>query len=352
MDERGKHTLTEILSQPAIWSDALEAVRAQTDSLKRFWEKNSFDQVIFTGCGSTHYLAHFAAVEFQAQVGCSARAFPGAELALFPEACLDPNANTLLVAISRSGETTETIAANRIFRERYKGKTLVVTCYSESTLAAETDMLIAIDSAREESIAQTRSFSSMALSVQAITALLAGHDVNLSVLPAVASRLLNDYRALARDLGEDPEIERFFFLGSHVLYGLACEAMLKMKEMSLSYSEAYHVLEFRHGPMSMVDERALVVGLLTDQAYGNELAVLRDMHARGARILAISEAPDAQARALGQVVALQTGLPLWARAISYLPVLQLMAFHRAIFNQQDPDQPANLQAVIVLDPLV
>lgn len=352
MDERGKHTLAEILSQPAIWSDALEVVRAQTESLTRFWEQSDFDQVIFTGCGSTHYLAHFAAVQLQTQAGIPARAYPAAELALFPDTCFDRNATTLLIAVSRSGETTETIAANRVFRKQYTGKTLVVTCYSESTLAAETDLLIAIDTAREESIAQTRSFSSMALVTQAIAGIFAGQAFDFSALPAAAARLLNDYGSLARELGEDPSIERFFFLGSNVLYGLACEAMLKMKEMSLSYSEAYHMLEFRHGPMSMVNEHTLVAGLLTDQAYGHEVAVLRDMRARGARILAIGEQPDEQAADLGQIVALQTGLPLWARAIAYLPVLQLMAFYRAIFNQQDPDQPANLHAVIVLDPLV
>jgi len=136
-----------------------------------------------------------------------------------------------------------------------------------------------------------------------------------------------------------------------VLYGLACEAMLKMKEMSLSYSEAYHMLEFRHGPMSMVNERTLVAGLLSDQAGAQETAVLRDMRARGARILAIGEAPAGDVASLGQVVALQTGLPLVARAIAYLPVLQLLAYYRAMFNRQNPDQPANLHAVIVLDPL-
>ena len=65
-------------------------------------------------------------------------------------------------------------------------------------------------------------------------------------------------------LGENRAINKFFFLGSDALYGIACEAMLKMKEMSLAYSEAYHTLEFRHGPMSMVDGAdSLVIGLIT-----------------------------------------------------------------------------------------
>ena len=79
---------------------------------------------------------------------------------------------------------------------------------------------------------------------------------------------------LPQRLGADLEVERFFFLGSGPFYGLACEAMLKLKEMSLSYAEPYHFLEFRHGPMSMVDARTLVVGLLSDTGLTEEIRVL------------------------------------------------------------------------------
>ncbi len=353
MDARGQHTLAEILSQPEIWADALEVIGARTADLAQFWQAGDFDQVIFTGCGSTYYLSQFAASLLQTRSGRPARAYPASELALFPDSCFNPTANTLLVAVSRSGETTETIGAARLFRQRYHGKTLVVTNYSESALARDADFVLAVDSGREVSVAQTRSFSSMALVTQALAAIFSGQAADFAALPGVAKRLLTEYEPLARKLGEDPSIQRFFFLGSNALYAIGCEAMLKMKEMSLSYSEAYHMLEFRHGPMSMTNEQTLVVGLLSDQAYGHEVAVLRDMAARGARVLALGEEPGADAAALGEVVALRSGgLPLQARAIAYLPFLQLMAYYRAMFNQQNPDVPGNLHAVIVLDPLV
>jgi len=350
MDGRGKHTLAEILSQPQVWPEALTAVQAKADDLARFWHNQGFDQVIVTGCGSTYYLAHFGAVLLQSQTGTPARAYPASELTLFPDSCFDPKANTLLLAVSRSGETTETIAAVNLFRKRYQGKVLVVTNYSESKLAQNADLMVAIDAAREESVAQTRSFSSMAVVVEALAGIFAGKPHDLSGLPGVAGRLLRDYQPLAQRLGEDPKIERFFFLGSNALYGLACEAMLKMKEMSLSYSEAYHMLEFRHGPMSMVNEHTLVTGLLSDAGFQHESAVLREMSERGAQIMAITEAPNADLATFANVVALKTGLPLYGRAIAYLPVMQLMAYYRAIFNGQNPDQPANLHAVIQLDP--
>lgn len=351
MDQRGRHTLSEILSQPAVWSDALAQVEAQADALATFWREGGFEQILFTGCGSTYYLSQFAATLTQQLTGVPCRAYPGSELALFPATGFIPTGKTLLVAVSRSGETSETIAAVKVFKDHLPGKSLAVTCYSESTLAELSDVAVAIDSAREESIAQTRSFSSMALALQAMAALFAGQSQDLTALPALAERLLREYGPLAKTLGQADYLDRFFFLGSDALYSLACEAMLKMKEMSLSYSEAYHTLEFRHGPMSMVDARTLVVGLVSTQAYQQEVAVLRDMQARGARILALVEQAGDGSAVFEHVIPLQTGLPAWVRAVLYLPVLQLLAFYRAIHKDQDPDHAGNLNAVVVLDSL-
>lgn len=191
----------------------------------------------------------------------------------------------------------------------------------------------------------------MLIVLEALVAHLGKHDPGgLARLGDVAASVLDRYAGLARQLGEDKRIERFFFLGSGLLYGIACEAMLKMKEMSLSYSEAFHVLEFRHGPMSMVDERALVVGLLSDEAHAQEAAVLRDMRARGAKTLALAEQDYGLSLSdTHHFMHLNTGLPAWARPVAYLPALQLMAYHRALANGQNPDQPANLDFVISLD---
>jgi glucosamine--fructose-6-phosphate aminotransferase (isomerizing) len=126
-----------------------------------------------------------------------------------------------------------------------------------------------------------------------------------------------------------------------------------MKEMSLSYSEAYHFLEFRHGPMSMVTEQTLIVGLLSDGVQTYEAAVLWQMHQRGAHILALSEGGSGM-EASDRVydVVLQSGLPVWARTVLYLPVLHLLAYYRAIANNQNPDHPAHLDAVVSLDSLL
>jgi glucosamine--fructose-6-phosphate aminotransferase (isomerizing) len=148
-------------------------------------------------------------------------------------------------------------------------------------------MALIVREAQEQSIAQTRSFSSMLVLAQAWAWLLANgeHLQTLSSLPAIGDRLISENLDLAQQLGEDRGLDRFFFLGSGPQYGLACEAMLKMKEMSLSYSEAFPFMEFRHGPMSMVNDATLIVGLLSDAARDYEVAVLEEMRALGARTL-------------------------------------------------------------------
>lgn len=351
-EQRGAHTYSEITSQPGLWGKAVDAFQRQSDALKALWESGGFDRVLFTGCGSTYYLALTGAALFQQLTGVNARAYPASEIALLPDYVFLHDARPLLIAVSRSGETTETVEAVRVFRERTGSPVIAVTCASGSTLSLQADLAIAIDEAQEQSLAQTRSFASMLIVVEAAAAALAGRDdlTTLAGLTPAVTRLLGDYHDLARRLGEDQQIERFFFLGSGALYGIACECMLKMKEMSLSYSEAFHVLEFRHGPMSMVDARTVVVGLISGEAHPQEIAVLRQMRARGARIVAVAEQDYGFELAdWTHFVQLDSKTANWARPVLYLPVLQLMAYYRALSRGQNPDHPANLAFVISLD---
>ncbi len=354
MTLRGAHTLAEIMSQPTVWASALDAFRTQAPALRALWRERPAAQVLFTGCGSTYYLSIAGAALFQTLTGVPAVARPASELVLFPNLAFAPKGDTLLVAVSRSGSTTETVEAVRAFRAHAGGRVVTITCDGGSPLVQQADLSLVAAEAQEQSIAQTRSFASMAILTEALAGELSGRDTGaLGKLPGVVERLLNDYQALARAVGEDASLERFFFLGTGWLYGIACEAMLKMKEMSLSYSEAFHALEFRHGPMSMVNERTFIVGLLSDQAWRQEATVLREMHARDAQILALAE-DDREGELVGWargVIRLRSGLPEWARAVLYLPALQLMAYYRAMARGQDPDRPANLDAVVSLSTL-
>jgi glucosamine--fructose-6-phosphate aminotransferase (isomerizing) len=171
----------------------------------------------------------------------------------------------------------------------------------------------------------------------------------MQTLPNLGTQLIATYHGLTRQLGQDSRFERFYFLGSGLQYGLASEANLKMKEMSLSFSEAFHFMEFRHGPMSMVNERTLIVGLLSEKNRAHELAVLHEMRKLGAQTLVLTDQAVAE-QEVDYQVCFHSGLPDTSRAVLYLPFLQLLGYYRAVTNGQNPDQPHNLTAVIVLEP--
>lgn len=347
---KGSHTWQEVLSQPQAWRRTLAAFAAVKAPLEDFLNRADFDQALVIGCGSSYYLAQSAAATLASHAGIPARAFPSSELWLFPGTAMI--GRKLLLAVSRSGATTETLRALERFRESSSEPVLAVTCYPESPLARQADFALVARDAKEQSIAQTRSFTSMLLLTQALTATLArdeGMLERLGRLPEALDDLVARLGDLPQQLGADKSIERIFFLGGGPLYGLANEAMLKTKEISLSHAEAYHPLEFRHGPMSMVNERTLVVGFLSDTGLAEELRVLKEMGSLGARTLALAEddsvlsgwRPD-------YVIKLRSGLDEWERGPLYLPVVQRTAYHRAMAKGLNPDRPNNLTAVVKL----
>lgn len=347
MTERGEFTHTEILSQSEAWADALSVVEKNRSVLKSVLDAE-YAQVLFTGCGSTYYLSQAAAALFQEMTGKLARAVPGGELLLNPEVFVgrdsSPTYKTLLVAISRSGSTTETVRAVEQFKKQNRGPVVAITNYGEEPLAKLADVPLVIEKGQEESVAQTRSFAAMYVAATAMSMLAAGNETlrgEMQKLPDAGSKLIARYEPLAREFGESTELERFYFLGSGARYGLACEANLKMKEMTLSHSEPFHFLEFRHGPMSMVTESALVVGLLSEKNRSHEQTVLNEMQAMGGKILSLAES-DAR-------VTFESGIPESVRNVLYLPALQLMAFYRSMAKGLNPDRPNNLTAVVKLD---
>jgi glucosamine--fructose-6-phosphate aminotransferase (isomerizing) len=338
-------TQQEILSQPEAWVAALEILQDQRVGLQ-FFNPDRYAQVLFTGCGSTYYLALSAAALTQALTGRPCRAFPASELWLSPRTCYIAG-RTLLVAVSRSGETTETLRACQAFLAEGRGDLITLCCYPDLPLTRMGTFNLVLPSGQEQSVAQTRAFSSLFLGTVALACLWAHRDDlfdSLSRLPEAGRRILEKYASLSAELGADEGLDRFYFLGSGPRYGLACELSLKMKEMSLSHSEPFHFLEFRHGPKSMVTSRTLVVGLRSSANAGKESAVLEDVLALGGRILAVGEEPADG----GRLVAFRSGLDEAVRDVLYLPVGQLIALERSLSKGLNPDRPTNLDTVVIL----
>ena len=330
-------TYREIKSQTEAWAQAIEVTKAV--SLPK---ANEYRQVIFTGCGSTYYLSLAAAALFQELTGCVARAVPGSELLLNRQTILT-NEKTLLVAVSRSGTTSETVKAVEKFKADKRGDVVAISNYDE-VLSKLADVNIVIHKGREESVAQTRSFASMFVAASAFAARMAGQEDlvdSMGKLPDVGNSLLGKYEPFADEIGSNLDFDRFYFLGSGLRYGLACEVNLKMKEMTLTHSEPFHFLEFRHGPMSMVNENAVVVGMVSDVNRVQEEKVLSEMRTLGGTVVALAE-EDAD-------VAFASDVPESVRGVLYLPILQMMAFYRSATKGLNPDQPNNLTAVVKLD---
>jgi len=340
----------EIASQPEVWAATWRRLQDSRDTLSKLLFSECWDAVYFAGCGSTHYLSLAAANLHQQLTGQRTRGVPSSEVALFPAGAYPDvmGQRILLVAISRSGETTETLRAVARHHERQM-PVLAITCHGDSPLARQSEAVFAAEEAREESVPQTRSFTSMYLAAQFVAGLTGDDQVFLAALEQLAARgrdVLECSAGPAARAG-DLDWERVIFLGSGAYYGLACEAMLKLKEMALGWSEAYHFLEFRHGPISLVDDRTLVVGLLSDTAAGAERAVLGDVRALGGQTLVVGEHLSA-AEPASFAIPLDSGLPELARGALYLLPLQLLAYSRARARGLDPDRPRHLQRAVVM----
>ncbi len=316
-------THREILTQADAWQDALDTTGKNRRDLERL-SKGEYEQVIFTGCGSTYYLSLAAAALFQELTGRIARAVPAGELFLNPKVSLTKG-KTLLVAVSRSGSTTETVRVVEQFNKEKRGPVIVITNYGDQPLASLADVPLVIEKGQEMSVAQTRSFASMYVAAVSIISIFAQREdlaKSLNRLPVLGQAIIEKYEHHAKVLGENLSRDRYYFLGSGLRYGLACEVNLKMKEMTLTHSEPFHFLEFRHGPMSMVTDQANVIGLLSNSNRSHEVKVLDEMAKLGGHTFTLGENMAD--------VSFESGLDESVAGVLSLPVLQLMAYYRSV----------------------
>jgi len=350
--EKGKYTLSEILNQAKAWDRILSDFKRQERAIEDLFNRQRFDEVVFTGCGSSYYLALSAAATFQHFTGIDAIGVPASEVFLFPDAIFCKRGKYLLVPISRSGETSETVKAAKFFLENLKGDILPISCYEKSSLAALSDENLISFEGKEKSVVMTKSFTSMLLIVQLCAAIVAENQnfyQQLQLLPSLGEKIIKKNRASVEEIAQDEGLTKFIYLGSGPYYGLACEAALKVKEMAYATSEAYHWLEFRHGPLSIIDKDTLLIGLFSDSAAKYEGKLLQEAKSLGAKTLVIAERleKDIDENA-DYLVILDSNLSDYARLLLYMPLVHLLAYYKAIAKGADPDSPKNLTQVVRL----
>jgi glucosamine--fructose-6-phosphate aminotransferase (isomerizing) len=304
---------------------------------------------VFTGCGTSHYLALAAAAATRWLTGQPAVAVPAGEAWFMPEMAVTSELNPLLVPISRSGTTTETVRAAQ--RAKEMGLPVFGVTINAGEIALYADFVLELSHVHEASIVTTQSYSNLLLSLHWLAAVFAGGSADgyraaLAEVPAAVAALLPRFDSFARDLSRRG-FDHYVFLGSGALAGVALEGMLKMTEMSQVPSEAYHSLEFRHGPISTVTEGTLVTILSCPRNLEHDLAVAAEVRGFGGTSLVLGpgvtglDEPEL-------AIELPPGFPDWLYGNLAVPMLQLLAYHRTVGLGLNPDAPRNLTHVVQL----
>lgn len=349
----GAEILANILHQPSAWSKLADEWPRHADLLDRTRPMGiGVNRLVYVGCGSALFVAQTLAATASDLLGLPAVAVAASDAVLFPAAVYAGRDRTALVALSRSGQTSETLEAMRVFRQWSAGPVWAITASPRSDLALAADEVLDASAGEEAGIVQTSAVTTMLLLGLAAIAYRAALPVAgaLARLPEAASALIEASRALAELWGDHPAVDRFFFLGSGPWRGIASEAMLKVKEMSRAQSESFHTLEFRHGLGANANENALVVGYLSERAAAAEQAVLDEFRTRqGVTTLAIGANARVQGHPREFALPLPADLPKWARLPLGLPFAQLLGLQRALYLGHDPDEPTNLQPFVALN---
>ena len=348
----GAHSLAEILSQPQCWSESLEDLKQEKTlqfMAKRFVGATDW---VFVGCGSSYYVALSAAATMTRLTKLRARALPASEALLYPDSVFAGAERCVPVLISRSGLTSEVIAVAEMLKVRGIAS-LAISCASNQPLEKLASETILLPRADEKSTVMTRSFSSMLLVLQALAAVIAGDSVFLDSLSAMSRTVTPLLPTLPTKLGEfvsNHHFDDYVYLGQGPFYGLACEGALKVTEMSVSYAQAFHTMEFRHGPKSIVAPETLLVFLLSESGYRAECETLQEMKSLGATTLVVCNRADATVRAVSDlVVELQLEVPEFARLAPYLFAGQILGLYSGLKKGLDPDSPRNLSRVVLLE---
>ncbi len=286
--------------------------------------------IVVTGCGTSYNLAQALTFPFNAH-GQRAIAVPGAEWARRPESYLADTRDILVVGLSRSGSTTETVQAIEVSRAR-GWPTFALSCTDDSAILRAADAGLYVPTDPREGIVMSVSASLMLLAGLR----LAGIGLPGGVVAAGQAGLRQVVQAADLLQGRT----HFVYLGAGANYGIATEGSLKLQEMSLSYSQAFHPLEYRHGPISLIDERSLVVMLYSDDTCEEEAKVVADVQAKGAKVIGFGGPGD---------LVIDLGIKGPGFGLACLPALQMLGEMVALQKGIDSEAPRHLSKVVVLE---
>ena len=346
-------TLPEIVSQAEVWQESLADFQ-RNGVLERILEgSRKRREWLFLGCGTSFYLAEAAAASWTLLTGERARALPASEPLLFPELMLAETENLQSVIISRSGQTSEALRAANVLAREFHVPTLGVTCAAGSPLVQICDLIIRVSRADEKSMVMTRSFTSMLLALQQLAAAKASDQEFSASLRRMAAHFAPAISSMAERMEafvEKHSFADYVFLGQGPFHAIGREAALKVMEMSCSYSQAFHTLEFRHGPKAIVSSDTCLMFFLSESGSASESEVLSEMKELGGVTIAVcNRANDLIRRSSDLVFDLGFDGPELSTLAPFAVPAQMLGFFTGIKKNLNPDSPRNLTRVVILD---
>lgn len=355
--------MKEIHEQPKAVEDTLRSVctDGSIDLEKTGLTRDavaSFRQVWVIGCGSAYHVGVAAQYVLEDLAKIPVRVELASEFRyrdpLVPE-------NTLVVIISQSGETADSLAALRKAKEQ-GAKTLAIVNVVGSTIAREADYVFYTLAGPEIAVATTKAYSAQLLAVYALAIAFAQDRGQLTddqaaalvreleALPGKMERLLEDEERIQWFASKQIAAKDIFFIGRGLDYAISLEGSLKMKEISYIHSEAYAAGELKHGTISLIEPGTLVVGVLTQQKlYEKTLSNLLECKTRGAYLMALTTYGNYSMEDNADfVLYIPKTDPHFAPSLAVIP-LQLLGYYVSVAKGLDVDKPRNLAKSVTVE---
>ena len=269
--------------------------------------------------------------------------------------------NTLVVIVSQSGETADTLAALRLAKE--KGvRTLGIVNVVGSSIAREADNVMYTWAGPEIAVATTKAYSTqliaqylLAMKFAKVRGTVSQNDFDAMIqslerLPEQISLLLSHKENVQRFANRYLAAEHVFFIGRGIDYAISMEGSLKLKEISYIHSEAYAAGELKHGTISLIEDGRLVVAVLTQpELYKKTISNIQEVKTRGAFVMAVTTVGNTEVeKAADYVVYLPETNPIFANSLAIIP-LQLFGYYVSIGRGLDVDKPRNLAKSVTVE---
>ena len=353
----------EIYEQPNAILNTLDGRVGGDDVLENIFGEGSNDlfakvkRIQITACGTSLHAGRVAANWFSAIAGLPTQIDYASEYR-YKNPYVDKN--TLLVTISQSGETADTLAALRYAKDQKYLASLAICNVPTSSLARESDFLLLTNAGPEIGVASTKAFTTQLTALMLLTLSLAKAS---GTNPKLRSRVIQALRQMPDIVEKSLELkgdivdiaseiaqqDNALFLGRGMFYPIAKEGALKLKEISYIHAEAYPAGELKHGPLALIDERMPVVAIAPEHELAEKLVSnLEEVKARGGALYVFGNAKEKLSLERGKYISMPE-CDFLLTPILYTIPLQILSYEVALIRGTDIDQPRNLAKSVTVE---